>query len=90
MLKKRFLIIDLLKAAKIAGANATSMELNFALAASLTLIDGKPVVYEDFGEMDLDDVMSIINVFGESKNFPSRQPSTSSTSAGQQDGDSQK
>ncbi len=60
---------DLIKAAKVAGANATSMELSFALASALTQIDGKPVVYEDLGEMPLDDVMTIINAVGEGPKF---------------------
>lgn len=81
---------DLIRAAKVAGANATSMELSFALASALTQIDGKPVVYEDLGEMPLDDVMTIINAVGEGPNFISRQPGTSSTSAEQPDGGSQK
>lgn len=51
---------DLMKALKLASGDADAVQ--FSLAAVLTKIDGKPVIYEDFLLMKLPDCAAIMNV----------------------------
>jgi len=50
------------------------MSVSFALIAELATIDGKPLVFEDILEMDLDDVLALeeeVSGAGENQlNFP--------------------
>src|ERR1700720_81717 len=50
---------DLMRAHRAVGGNAEPMSVSFALIAELARIDGKPLVYEDVLEMDLDDVLAL-------------------------------
>lgn len=77
---------DLFKAQKMANAPD---EIMYALIARLTEIDGKPVRFEDLGEMDLQDLLVLITQSGIS-DFLSLQPATLSTSAKTPDGDTGK
>jgi hypothetical protein len=50
---------DLMRAHRAVAGNAEPMSVSFALIAELARIDGKPLVYEDVLEMDLDDVLAL-------------------------------
>lgn len=60
-------------------------EIQYALIAILTTIDGEPVIYEDMAEMNLPDVLCLVVNSG-MNDFLSLQPNTLSTSAATQAG----
>ncbi len=70
---------------RMAQRKAVSPEdITFALISELAQIDGQPIVYEDLDDMPLKDVLMLVSeVAGD---FPTRLPSSSSTSQAQQDG----
>lgn len=51
---------DLMRAQRIVPGNAEPMAVTFALIAELTEINGKPIVYEEVLEMDLQDVLQLL------------------------------
>lgn len=55
---------DLEKGAMVAMNPSSPMSLMMGVAAQVTEIDGKPIVYEDILEMDLVDVMQLIGAVG--------------------------
>lgn len=65
---------DLMRAHRAVAGNSEPMSLGFALIAELAQVDGKPLVYEDILEMDLDDVLTLegeVSGAGEGQgNFP--------------------
>ena len=65
---------DLMRAHRAVAGNAEPMSVSFALIAELAHVDGKPLVYEDILEMDLDDVLALeaeVTGAGEGReNFP--------------------
>ena len=68
---------DLLNAQRVAREPA---EVNFALLAELTEIDGKHLVMEDYLEMDLGDVLKLSEEVQKQGNAPCPAASTSSSS----------
>lgn len=50
---------DLMRAHRAVAGNSEPMSVSFALIAEVTRIDGKPLVYEDLLDMDLDDVLTL-------------------------------
>ena len=50
---------DLIRAHRSVAGNSEPMSVSFALIAELVQIDGKPLVYEDILDMDLDDVLTL-------------------------------
>src|SRR5216683_6069752 len=50
---------DLMRAHRAVAGNSEPMSVSFALIAELARVDGKPLVYEDILEMDLDDVLTL-------------------------------
>lgn len=50
---------DLMRAHRAVAGNPEPMSVSFALIAELVRIEGKPLVYEDVLEMDLDDVLTL-------------------------------
>jgi len=50
---------DLMRAHRAVAGNPEPMSVSFALIAELTQIEGKPLVYEDILEMDIDDVLTL-------------------------------
>jgi len=48
---------DLMRAHRAVAEHPEPLAISFALIAELAQIDDKPIVYEDFMEMDLDDVL---------------------------------
>jgi hypothetical protein len=50
---------DLMRAHRAAAGNPEPLAVSFALLAELAEIDGKPIVYEDILEMDLEDVLAL-------------------------------
>ena len=65
---------DSMRAHRAVAGNAEPMSVSFALIAELAHVDGKPLVYEDILEMDLDDVLALeaeVTGAGEGReNFP--------------------
>jgi hypothetical protein len=65
---------DLMRAHRAAAGNTEPMSVSFALIAELARIDGKPLVFEDVLEMDLEDVLALeaeVTGAGEGhRNFP--------------------
>src|ERR1700687_1760757 len=65
---------DLMRAHHAVAGNSEPMSVSFALIAELARVDGKPLVYEDILEMDLDDVLTLegeVSGAGENQeNFP--------------------
>jgi hypothetical protein len=65
---------DLIRAHRAVAGNSEPMSVSFALIAELARVDGKPLVYEDILEMDLEDVLTLeveVSGAGESQvNFP--------------------
>jgi len=65
---------DLMRAHRAVAGNSEPMSISFALIAELARVDGKPLVYEDILEMDLEDVLTLegeVAGAGESRaNFP--------------------
>src|SRR5690242_7131262 len=50
---------DLMRAHRAVAGNTEPMSVSFALIAELARIEGKPLVYEDVLEMDLEDVLAL-------------------------------
>src|SRR5271169_5290528 len=50
---------DLMRAHRAVAGNSEPMSVSFALIAELAQVEGKPLVYEDLLEMDLDDVLTL-------------------------------
>ncbi len=50
---------DLMRAHRAVAGSPEPMSVSFALIAELVRIEGKPLVYEDVLEMDLDDVLAL-------------------------------
>ena len=50
---------DLMRAHRVAARNPEPLGVSFALVAELAEIDGRPVVYEDILEMELEDVLAL-------------------------------
>lgn len=65
---------DLMRAHRAVAGISEPMSVSFALIAELARVDGKPLVYEDVLEMNLDDVLALeaeVMGAGESRaNFP--------------------
>ena len=50
---------DLIRAHRAVAGNSEPMSVSFALIAELAQVDGKPLVFEDILEMDLNDVLTL-------------------------------
>jgi hypothetical protein len=50
---------DLMRAHRAVAGNPEPMSVSFALIAEVARIEGKPLVYEDLLDMDLDDVLTL-------------------------------
>jgi hypothetical protein len=50
---------DLMRAHRAVADNPEPMSVSFALIAEVARIEGKPLVYEDLLDMDLDDVLTL-------------------------------
>ena len=65
---------DLIRAHRAVADKSEPMSVSFALIAELARVDGKPLVYEDILDMDLDDVLTLeaeVSGAGENQiNFP--------------------
>jgi hypothetical protein len=65
---------DLMRAHRAVAGTAEPMSVSFALIAELATLEGKPLLYEDVLEMDLDDVLTLegeVSGAGDSRgNFP--------------------
>lgn len=65
---------DLMRAHRAVAGNAEPMSVSFALIAELAQIEGKPLVYEDVLEMDLEDVLAleaeVTGAGADRENFP--------------------
>jgi hypothetical protein len=66
---------DLMRAHRAVAGNPEPMSVSFALIAEVARIGGKPLVYEDLLDMDLDDVLTleaeVMGVGDGQQNFPS-------------------
>jgi hypothetical protein len=63
-----------MRAHRAVAGNSEPMSVSFALIAELAQVQGKPLLYEDVLDMDLDDVLTLeaeVSGAGESQaNFP--------------------
>ena len=50
-----------MRAHRVAAGNPEPLAVSFALIAELAEIDGRPIVYEDILEMELEDVLALQN-----------------------------
>lgn len=66
---------DWIKASQAAGENASVAETVLALAARLTLIDGKPILFEQLKELPLADGLAIQRALFKAV-FPQEAPSS--------------
>jgi hypothetical protein len=82
-----------MRAHRVAAGNPEPLAVSFALVAELAEIDGRPIVYEDILEMELEDVLALQDgVLGgrdNNANFFSDTKATASAADSQDQGPSQ-
>lgn len=82
---------DMRFAERAAGRKADATQRGFAMVAQVVLLDGNPVVMEDFDDLDLDDINEVFRALGltgeqeeegpkNSQTQPASQPSSNGVS----------